>query len=102
MANQRIQTKAVDILGRGESKGILAICALNKLVRAKEIYKKVELGKGRLSISFRWRSGKNLWGRFGGGWQWALGFRASGGALLLDCLIFDLMFSVNKGTGNIK
>ena len=28
---------------------------------------------GRLSLAFEWRSRDNLFGRFGGGWQWMIG-----------------------------
>jgi hypothetical protein len=55
----------------------------------REIYKAFKIGN--LHASFRWRDGKNSLGRFGAGWQWALGFEASRSALLLHCLIFSLM-----------
>jgi hypothetical protein len=29
------------------------------------------------SITFSYRPSTNAWGRFGGGWQWSLGFEAS-------------------------
>ena len=80
----------IDVLSRAERKGILAICALNKLETRREINKELTIGK--VHISFRWRSSKALWGRFGGGWQWAVGFEASKRTLLLNCLIFSLMF----------
>lgn len=83
------QLQATDILSQTEAKGILAICALNKLEKRREIHKRFTIGK--LIISFRWQSSKSLWGRFGGGWQWALGFEASKSTLLLNCLIFSLM-----------
>ena len=82
------QLKATDVLSQTEAKGILAICALNKLEKVKEIRKSFKVGN--LKVSFHWRSSKNLWGRFGGGWQWALGFEATKRTLLLNCLIFSL------------
>ena len=58
-----------------EEAGWLGIMRLNKLWGRKEIVRKWRFG--RLSIDFSWRSRKNLWGRFGGGWNWELGFQAS-------------------------
>jgi len=77
------------LLSRAEQKGILAICALNKLDREREIYKRIRLGK--LNVSFQWRSPKRFWGRFGGGWQWALGFEVAKRTLNLNCLVFNVM-----------
>ena len=88
------QLKSSDILTKVESEGILALCALNKLEKKKEVHKQFYIGN--LCISFNWRSSKSLWGRFGGGWQWALGFRASKSTLLLNCLIFSLMIYKKK------
>jgi len=83
------QIKVADVLSLEERNGILAICALNKLEGEREIYRKVRIGK--LNISFHWRSSKHLWGRFGGGWQWALGFEVAKRTLNLKCLIFNIM-----------
>lgn len=83
------QLKVADIIPQAEQNGILAICALNKLEKERGIYKKVKVGK--IGFSFEWRSSKCMWGRFGGGWQWALGFEASKRSLLLNCLIFSVM-----------
>lgn len=83
------QLKATGILSNTEAKGILAICALNKLEKKKEIRKRFYIGN--ICFSFHWQSNKSLWGRFGGGWQWALGFEATKSTLLLNCLIFSLM-----------
>jgi len=77
------------VLPKAEQEGILAICALNRLEQRREIYKKIKIGG--VGISFHWRSSKCLWGRFGGGWQWAVGFEASNRTLLLNCLIFSVM-----------
>ncbi len=88
------QIKATDVLGKTEANGILALCALNKLEGRKEIRKRFNIGA--LRVSFCWKSSKCLMGRFGGGWQWALGFRSSGSTLLLDCLVFSLMISRSK------
>ncbi len=88
------QIKAADVLGKTETKGILAICALNKLEDRGEIRKHFNIGA--LRVSFCWKSSKCFMGRFGGGWQWALGFRSSRSTLLLNCLVFSLMISRSK------
>ena len=80
---------AKDILSGEEQNGILAICALNKLEKKREFYKRIRLGK--LNISLRWRSSKCFWGRFGGGWQWALGFEIARRTVNLNCLVFSVM-----------
>ena len=43
--------------------------------------------RGPLHISYTRRSADLLWGRFGGGWQWALGFRMGSTTLLINLLI---------------
>jgi len=48
---------------------------------------------GKLSIQYHWRSSKNSWGRFGGGWNWKFGFQAGGKTLILELLVFSLRFS---------
>ena len=82
------QVKLRDVLEPKEMKGILSMVALNKLWPKDEIRKRVDIGK--LSIRFHWRSSKNLWGRFGGGWNWALGFKASRSTIILRFLIFSI------------
>lgn len=49
---------------------------------------------GRLKIVFDWRSKTNLWGRFGGGWNWKFGFQAGGSTCIVSLLIADLRFSL--------
>jgi hypothetical protein len=82
-------TIADRVLSQTEQNVILAICALNKLENKKEFYKKITFGK--LNISLRWRSSKCFWGRFGGGWQWALGFEMGSRTINLNCLIFNIL-----------
>lgn len=47
----------------------------------------------RVKIWVRYKK-KGFWGRFGGGWDWAVGFRIGGRSLLLDLLIFAVMISI--------
>ena len=82
------QKTIADVMAPKEMKGILSIMALNKLAPKYEIVKRWSiLG---FEIKFRWRSKKNLWGRFGGGWNWALGFEASGSSINIMLLIFTI------------
>lgn len=77
-----------------EEKGILAICRLNKLEKRTEIKKTWNIG--RLRVTFHWRSRKNLWGRFGGGWNWIVGFEIGGSTIILNLLICSLRFSIRE------
>ena len=62
---------------------MLNVVRYNKLVG--RIQKKARLG--RLHLKFEWRSSSNLWGRFGGGWQWAVGFKASSRSIVIHLFI---------------
>jgi len=44
----------------------------------------------RITAEFQYRSKRNLWGRFGGGWNWRLGFMAGGRTLILNLLVATL------------
>lgn len=77
-----------------EEKDIVAICYLNKATPKLEINKYWEIGK--LRIDFKWRSKKNFWGRFGGGWNWQLGFQAGGNTIIFNLLICSLSFYLKK------
>jgi hypothetical protein len=48
----------------------------------------------KLSVEYSHRSPDCFMGRFGGGWNWMVGFRAGGRTLILHCLVFDLIFHV--------
>jgi len=92
------QTKVSDVLSPREANGVLSLVALNKLWPKKEIRK--VWNKGRWQIRFSWRSKENLWGRFGGGWNWALGFMKSGRTILLYLLICSVSITRKKETAN--
>lgn len=94
MATLIKQLERGQILSKQESEGILAICALNKLEKKREIRKRFNIGK--LTFSFHWGDKKSMWGRFGGGWNWALGFEYSGSTLLLNILVCSLMIYKDK------
>lgn len=77
-----------------QEQGWLAIMRLNILVGRIEVRKEWRIG--RLKIAYRWRSSKNLWGRFGGGWNWKLGAQCGGSTLIVDLLVFSLVFNIER------
>jgi len=83
-----ISEAARDFLGHKEADGILAICALNKIKKRIEWKRELRIGRFRCVVS--WRSSRNLWGRFGGGWDWKFGFCAGGRTLIIDLLVFSV------------
>jgi len=76
-------------------KGALALIRLNELMRKREVFKRLRLG--HFETTFHWRSAKNFWGRFGGGWNWCLGFELGDWTLGLNLLVFRLGFSLLRG-----
>ena len=54
------------------------------------------LNWGRLSITYTQRSRKLLWGRFGGGWQWKLGFMAAGKTVIVNLLVCSIRFHIRE------
>ena len=77
-----------------EEKGVIGLVRYNKLYPRTEVNWCRDIG--RLHIAYNWRSKKNLWGRFGGGWNWVLGFEAGGKTLAFQLLIARLSFSWTK------
>jgi len=81
-----------------EEIAVLDIIRLNKKTKRLGITRKFKLGN--LELTFDWQSKKNLWGRFGGGWNWNLGFQAGGKTLILNLLVFSLRFSYRAKNGH--
>ena len=77
-----------------EENGVIALMRLKKFFEKKEILKTFVIG--RLEVTFRWRSKKNLMGRFGGGWNWAFGFKGLGRTTIIFLLICSLRFHIRK------
>lgn len=75
-----------------QEKAIIEIVRLNKATKKDEI--RIERRVGRLHMVFSWKSKKNFWGRFGGGWNWELGFVAGGRTVILNLLICSLRIEV--------
>ena len=45
---------------------------------------------GKIKINSKHSNPNNLFGRFGGGWNWMLGFRVGGSTVILHFLVFDI------------
>ena len=45
---------------------------------------------GRLYLSFQWRRKDSFMGRFGGGWNWELGFQIGEGTIIFNLLFCNL------------
>jgi hypothetical protein len=69
----------------------VAIIRLNQATPSKEVRRKWRVGRWRFTYSRR--SKDNLWGRFGGGWNWKLGFQAGGRTVILALLVASLTIS---------
>ncbi len=48
---------------------------------------------GNYKFSYQRRLKRNSWGRFGGGWNWKLGFQAGGSTIIFDLLVASLRIS---------
>ncbi len=78
-----------------DEQGLLAIIRLNQICSRKEISITHKLG--RIQFNLRWRSKDNLWGRFGGGWNWEFGFVAGGHTIIFNLLIFSIRIEYKTG-----
>lgn len=68
----------------------LWVMRANAAEKRDEIRKQVKIWK--LKITFRWRSKNNLWGRFGGGWNWKLGIMAGGKTVIVSLFVCEVIF----------
>ena len=57
---------------------------------------KKEINIGRLRIVFDFVSKACFMGRFGGGWDWKIGFQMGGKTIILNLLIFSLRIEIEK------
>lgn len=78
-------------------KAIIGVIHMNQAEKRQEIRKQFHLS--RLEMTFHWQSKKSLWGRFGGGWNWILGFEAAGRTIIFNLLICSLRFHWKKAKG---
>ena len=75
-------------------RGIISLVRLNKLFLMESIVKRWETKQ--FVIKFEWRSKKNLWGRFGGGWNWMLGIQAGSTTVIINLLFCSISFWIKK------
>jgi hypothetical protein len=68
-------------------------------MKCKMVEKEIVLG--RLRLVFDFVSKGCFMGRFGGGWNWEVGFQAGGKTIILNLLIFtlriEIMLKVEEG-----
>jgi len=64
------------------------IMRLNKATPRKEVRREWRIGRWR--FVYNRRSKDSLWGRFGGGWNWELGFQIGGSTVIINLLVASL------------
>ncbi len=76
------------------NKKVLSMFKINKLFPIKYRFtKKFSLWK--YSIRIEERSKDNLWGRFGGGWDWKLGIQIGGSTIIISLLVGEIIINKN-------
>jgi len=70
----------------------LWIMRKNQAEKTDRIERKWQIG--RLKICYGRRRKKEFWGRFGGGWNWELGFTAGGSTIIFNLLVATLRCSL--------
>lgn len=73
-----------------QEQGIIEAVRFNKTLPLKGFRKQFQLK--RLHVIFQYQSKDNLWGRFGGGWNWKVGFQIGGSTLIVDLLVCSFRF----------
>jgi len=71
-----------------EEWGIISIVRLNKEQEVIQVKRSFKIG--RFKITYNRRSKKNLWGRFGGGWNWEAGFQLGSSTLIINLFIASI------------
>ena len=73
-------------------RGIIAVVRLNEATKREYVIDK-RWSFGGWGFHLTWRDKHNAWGRFGGGWNWELGFQISGGTIIVNLLVMALRIS---------
>lgn len=47
----------------------------------------------KAELSIEWRKRSSFMGRFGGGWNWCIGFELGSTSLIINCLVFMIRLS---------
>lgn len=71
-----------------QERAIIDVVRLNKATPRLEVKRNWRCGRWKFSYSRR--SSKNIWGRFGGGWNWKLGMDIGGSCVILNLLVSSL------------
>lgn len=85
--------KTLRINATADETAAIAIMRLNKAEYPKRNWIHREWKWGRYEFTFQWRNKNSLWGRFGGGWQYELGFQAGGRTIIFNLLVCSLRVS---------
>lgn len=84
-----------------DEKWVEPMLAVNKLLHTDEIRQSITVGP--LFVEFLWRSKRNLWGRFGGGWNWIVGVEIGRTTVICNLLVFSLRFKwKHRATGTVS
>ena len=78
-----------------QEEGIIGIVRLNEANPIKAVRKSFRIFG--FEVEYERRRKDNLWGRFGGGWDWALGFELGGSTLLINLLVSIITIHKIKG-----
>ena len=73
-----------------KERGWLSIMRINDALGTKRVKRKIKIG--RLHITYERRSKDNLWGRFGGGWNWHIGVEVGGKTVIVSLLVCFIRF----------
>jgi hypothetical protein len=79
-----------------EEKGFLSIIRLNKLwpkPKTDEWLVNKRIYIGFYEIHIEKKSKKELWGRFGGGWNWIVGIEIGGKSIIINWLVGTIRIS---------
>ena len=76
-----------------KEQAIIAVVRNNKANQPLEIRREWKIGK--YEICYKRKPNKEGWGRFGGGWNWKLGFQAGGKTIIISLLVADIRISKN-------
>ena len=78
----------------------ISIMRYNKEKRLEYVFYR-EIKIKQLEITIEWGSTENLWGRFGGGWNWKIGMQWSRHTLIISLLVLSIRFDIVK-TNKLK
>ena len=81
-----------DIVLTDAEKGAIGLMRYNEATRKDRYRGEINWSRnlGRIKVSVTKKSRKRLWGRFGGGWNWELGFQASRSTVILNLLVLSV------------